>query len=191
MDNSESVMAEALAARNSPSAADQLKSDPAFIDQYLAGDKATVARMTAAIQEDIISRGTEAPNHQSSGPSPVQFGTLAPSMTLEELSEMNAEVQKIVEALNIPKQLVQPMYDRATELSKSLGQDPEANLEERLDKLHTELRKQWGENYDARYRKIVDTLNGMPELDEFLYDTGAWSDPWFMSTLSRVVEGEL
>lgn len=173
---------------------DALKSDDAFMEKYLSGDKVAVAQMGEAITND---QGIDQPSvDQGTEPVAVEgvqvnFGAAAQDLSMESLVQLNQDANEIIGSLQVPSELVQPFYDHVMSIGKEYGADPERGAEARRAVLHEELQHQWGSDYESKMDKVVATLNAHPELDEFLYSSGAWADPWTISTLARVVEGSL
>jgi hypothetical protein len=187
---------------------DSLKADPAYIERYLNGDPAAINQMSQAVKG--IAPALEPATPASAEPQahyeqqqPEQSGdvTAQADIQLDFSAFKDADTEVLVEAnklandlafsLQAPKELVAPVFNRLVEVNAEYGGDPERDAESRLEALHKELERKWGDNYQSRMDSVVQVLNDHPELDEILYDTGAWSDVWTIETLANVANGGL
>ena len=172
----------------------QLKQDSVFMERYMSGDRDAVDQMQTAIQSDLGESKNTPETTPDLKPSDyvINFGyEVNHSLSTEELAAVNTEAGDIAASVGCPKEMVQPFYDRITQCAKEYGRDPEINAEDRRESLIADLIGQWGDQYENRMGKVVEVLNDHPEIDELLYASGAWADPWTISTLSRVIEQEL
>lgn len=184
-----------LPSADSISPLDQLKSDPAFVERYLAGDKAAAAQMLSAMQPALqpvqtqeatpalqpveVLDATTTPAMFNDEPYSLNFGELARGMSVEDMQQTNHDAVRYLHEYNLEPQQLQTLFDRISVNSRTPIEDADAARDTALG----ELQRQWGADYESNLDAVYNALQADPELDELLYATGSWADPVILQSI--------